>query len=128
MASAPACNAQQLGREELNMVAVSRGKIIKRTWTWQGHKRVAYVFDVTADGRRVRKQYASKQEAQDALDKFREETKNPKPVVVEPVAVPMLGQVFEKFLAQKSRKKTAREFERVDEDLKAAFGAETRTN
>jgi hypothetical protein len=41
------------------MVAVFRGKIVKRTWRWQGHKRVAYIFDVTVDGRRVRKQYPS---------------------------------------------------------------------
>jgi integrase len=33
--------------------------------------------------------------------------------------------VFEKFLAQKSRKKTAHEFERVAAHLKLAFGAET---
>jgi hypothetical protein len=51
---------------------------------------VAYVFDVMVDGRRVRKQYAGKQEAQDELDKFRDEAKNPKPVIVEPTPAPTL--------------------------------------
>jgi hypothetical protein len=77
------------------------------------------------DGRRVRRRFASTQEAQEELDKFRDETKNPKPVVVEPAPAPTLGQVFEKFLAQKSRKKTAHEFERVAAHLKQAFGLAT---
>ena len=60
------------------MAWISRGKIVKRTWKWKGQKRVAYVFDVMVDGRRVRKQYAGKQEAQDELDKFRDEAKKNK--------------------------------------------------
>ncbi len=49
------------------MINVSRGKIVKRTWTWQGHKRVAYLFDVQVDGRRSRKQYQNRAEALAAL-------------------------------------------------------------
>jgi integrase len=107
------------------MARISRGKIVKRMWKWKGQKRVAYVFDVMVDGRRVRKQYAGKQEAQDELDKFRDEAKNPKPATVEPTPAPTLAEAFAKFLALKSNKKTAREFLRVAEDLKAAFGADT---
>jgi hypothetical protein len=36
-----------------------------------------------------------------------------------------LAEAFAKFLALKSNKKTAREFQRVAEHLKAAFGADT---
>ena len=68
---------------------------------------MAYIFDVTVNGQRVRKQYASKQEAEDELDKFRDETKHPKPVVVVAPPVPTLGEAFEKFLALKTHKKTA---------------------
>jgi integrase len=107
------------------MIQISRGKIVKRTWQWKGQKRAAYIFDVMVDGRRVRKQYASKQEAQDELDAFRDEAKNPKPAVVEAPPVPALAEAFKKFLALKSNKKTAHEFERVAKHLKAAFGAET---
>jgi integrase len=106
------------------VIQISRGKIVKRTWQWKGQKRVAYIFDVMVDGRRVRKQYASKQEAQDELDAFRDETKNPKPAAVEAPPVPMLAETFKKFLALKSHKKTAGEFQRVAEHLKAAFGAD----
>ena len=107
------------------MVQISRGKIVKRTWKWKGKKREAYIFDVMVDGQRVRKQYASKQEAQEELDKFRDEKKNPKPVVVEPPPVPTLGEAFTKFLALKSNRKTAHEFTRVAEHLKTAFGIDT---
>jgi integrase len=108
------------------MAQISRGKIVKRAWKWNGQKRVAYVFDVMVDGRRVRKQYAGKQEAQDELDKFRDEAKNPKPAIVEPTPAPTLAEAFAKFLALKSNKKTAHEFQRVAEHLKSAFGADTR--
>ena len=108
------------------MAQISRGKILKRTWKWNGQKRVAYVFDVMVDGRRVRQQYAGKQEAQDELDKFRDEAKNPKPAILEPTPAPTLAEAFAKFLALKSNKKTAHEFQRVAEHLKSAFGADTR--
>jgi integrase len=108
------------------MAQISRGKIVKRTWKWNGQKRVAYVFDVMVDGRRVRKQYPGKQEAQDELDKFRDEAKNPTPAIVEPTPAPTLAEAFAKFLALKSNKKTAHEFQRVAEHLKSAFGADTR--
>jgi integrase len=113
-------------REEQLMAQNSRGKIVKRTWKWKGQKRVAYVFDVMVDGRRVRKQYAGKQEAQDELDRFRDEAKNPKPAIVEPTPAPTLAEAFAKFLALKSNKRTARQFHRVAEHLKSAFGADTR--
>jgi hypothetical protein len=108
------------------MAQISRGKIVKRTWKWNGQKRVAYVFDVMVDGRRVRKQYPGKQEAQDELDKFRDAAKNPTPAIVEPTPAPTLAEAFAKFLALKSNKKTAHEFQRVAEHLKSAFGADTR--
>src|SRR5215813_13046200 len=109
------------------MTRVSRGKVKKRMWTWQGKKRTAWYFDVVSNGGRVRRQYASQTEAETELENFRDEQKNPKSVepleaTPEPVT---LAQAFDRFLALKARKPTANEFRRVAEHLKAAFGAET---
>ena len=103
------------------MVAVSRGKIIKRTWTWQGHKRVAYVFDVIVDGVRERKQFPTRAEAQAALDARREEAKNPRPEI----PTLGLGEALTQFLALKARKPSVRQYRRIAEHLKGVFGADT---
>src|SRR5438034_7962986 len=47
-------------------VTVSRGKVTRRTWVYHGHKRTAYVYDVQVTGRRVRRQYPTRAEAQTA--------------------------------------------------------------
>jgi len=60
------------------MATVSRGKVKKRMWTWQGKKRTAWYFDVISNGERVRRQYSSQTEAETELDAFREEQRNPK--------------------------------------------------
>jgi hypothetical protein len=105
------------------MVDISRGKIVKRTWRWQGKKRVAYLFDVAVDGRRVRKQYASKQEAKEALDAFREDAKQP-PV---PAAAPGItfAQAIEEYVKAKARKKSLAHDKLYLGELQAALGADT---
>jgi len=109
------------------MTRVSRGKVKKRTWTWQGKKRTAWYFDVISNGDRVRRQYASQTEAETELENFRDEKKNPKPVeIVKATPEPLtLAKAFDDFLALKARKPTAHEFRRVAEHLKSAFGAQT---
>jgi integrase len=104
---------------------IDHGKIVKRTWKWNGKRRVAYLFDIEVDGKRVRHQFSSKQEAKDELDKFRDGIKNPKPVVAALAAPVTFGSLVDKFLAQKSRAKTADEFERVAKILKLEFGADS---
>lgn len=108
------------------MTRVSRGEVKKRTWMWKGKRRTAYYFDVTANGQRVRQQYASQTEAETALDEFREERRHPKPAAstkAEPTLT--LGQAVERYLAAKARKRTVAEDKRQFERLKAVFGAET---
>ena len=125
------------------MTRVSRGEVKKRTWVYceqhrsaklcresgcrEGKKRSAYYFDVTVNGQRVRRQYASQTQAETELESFRDEQRNPKPVeTVKPVPEPLtLAKAFDDFLALKARKPTAHEFRRVAEHLKVAFGAET---
>jgi integrase len=106
------------------MTRVSRGKVKKRTWTWEGRKRTAYYFDVAVNGERERRQYPSQTEAETELDKFREEQRNPKPVetIEAAPALLTLAQAFDKFLALKARRPTAHEFRRIAEHLKGAFG------
>jgi len=105
------------------MVNVSRGKIVKRTWRWQGHKRTAYIFDVMVDGQRTRKQYPTKPEAQEALDAFRDEAKQP-PV---PATAPSItfAQAVEEYVKAKARKKSLAHDKLYLGELQAALGADT---
>ena len=109
------------------MTRVSRGKIKKRTWTWQGKKRTAWYFDVISNGDRIRRQYASQTEAETELDNFRNEQKNPKLLEdIKPRKPGLtLAQAIERYLAAKARKRTLAEDKRQLEALKAVFGAET---
>jgi integrase len=109
------------------MTRVSRGRVKKRTWTWQGKKRTAWYFDVIFNGDRIRRQYASQTEAETELDNFRNARKNPKIVedIKPPKLVLTLAQAIERYLAAKARKRTLAEDKRQLETLKAVFGAET---
>lgn len=57
--------------------------IRKRTWKYQGRKRAAYeyslVYDEDGQKKRVRRQFPTRAEAQEALDAFKEELKQPRP-------------------------------------------------
>jgi Arm DNA-binding domain len=77
------------------------------------------------EGKQIRRQgWDSKAEAQDALDEFKEELKNPKPVVeVKPDLT--LAQAFERYFDAKARKRSLVEDRRQSEHLKAVFGADT---
>jgi integrase len=103
------------------VTAVSRGKIVKRTWKWDGQKRVAYCFDVAVNGKRTRRQYPTRAEAQAALDQFRAEarsTKAGRPVL-------SFGEAVTRYVASKARRKALPEVARILEGLKGAFGADT---
>lgn len=103
------------------MTQVSRGKITKRTWRWQGRKRIAYALDVVVNGERTRRQYPSRAEAQEELDKFREEAR------VKRTDRPVLSfsDAITRYLASKARRKSLPEVTRILESFKAAFGADT---
>jgi integrase len=100
---------------------VSAGKITKRTWTWEGKRRTAYRFDVTVDGKRSKRQFATKQEAEDALDAFKAEARAPKAEA--PVTI-SLGAAFEKYFPEQT-KRTLAEDRRIAKHLLAEFGEDT---
>ena len=84
------------------IVTVSRGRVTRRAWIYQGRKQTAFVFDVQACGRRVRRQYPTRAEAQAALDRFREEAANPTPAARRLT----LGEAVALYLEAKSRKRS----------------------
>jgi integrase len=107
---------------------IPAGEVSKRTWVYQGKKHSGYGYSLTViedDGarRRYRKQFATRAEAQTALDAKREELRNAKPKA--DVAAITLGQALERLLELKSRKRALREYEWIAEHLKTALGAET---
>jgi integrase len=126
------------------MTRVSQGEIGKRTWTYcdehrstscarklgctKGRKRTAFYFDVTVNGKRKREQYPTRPEAETALDAFRDEQRNPKPIEP-PVETPResltLGEAFTRYFATKVRKRSLEQDRLVSKHLLAAFGANT---
>ena len=121
---------------------IPHGKVTKRTWRTcpehgtaarrckvagcrEGKKRIAFLFDIEVDGVRKRQQFSSRQEARDALESYKDELRHPKPAVVEPAPVRTFGAVVEAFLKQRTRRKTASEFERIARHLLGAFGKDT---
>jgi integrase len=119
------------------MIKITRGEVRKREWfTCDEHgrpskrccrssaKREAWGWTVSVDGKQVRRQgYASETEAQDALDAFRSETLAP-PVEQKPTMT--LSDAIDRFIAEKSRKKSTAEAARVLRRVwLPAFGAET---
>jgi integrase len=102
-------------------MTISRGKIIKRTWRWNGVKRVAYYFDVIVEGKRTRKQFPNRVEAQEALDQFREDARTRKPAL----ATLTFAEGVERYLKAKARRKSVGEQQRVLAAFAAYFGAET---
>src|SRR3989442_137724 len=115
-------STHQTGRRSRGLpVTVSRGRVTKRAWVHQGHKRTAYVFDIAANGQRVRRQYPTRAEAQAALDAFKEELKNPKPAT----STLTLGDAVERYLQAKSRKRSLASDKAFLNWFKDYFGAET---
>jgi len=96
--------------------------IRKRTWTYAGRKRTAYEFSIVHEGKLSRKQFPTRAEAQDELDKFKDDLKRPAPVEVPTLT---LEAASRRYLAAKSRKRSLTEDERMLEHLKDHFGKDT---
>src|SRR5262249_20904152 len=110
---------------------IPSGEVSKRSWVYEGRKRSAYGYSLTVieeDGtrRRYRKQFATRAEAQDALDALREELRNPEPKT-EPTPALTLGEAADRYLATKTIRGHTRSAEerRTIEHLKAEFGKDT---
>ena len=58
----------------------------KRTWRYDGRKRTAYEFSIVHEGKHTRKQFETRAEAQDELDKFKEDLKRPEGPGLDPDA------------------------------------------
>jgi integrase len=97
--------------------------IRKRTWVHNDRKRSAYEFTLYANGKRVRRQFPTRAEAQAALDAFRDELKNPKPIA----ATLTLGTAIDRVLELKARSasSTQRDYARIGRHLKDEFGTDT---
>lgn len=104
---------------------MSQGEIRKRVWFYKGRRREAWGYTVVIDGKRVRRQgFSSRAEAQDALD----ELKRPGTRASAPPSTITLGEAFQRYFQQKSRKRSLKEDERIAKHLKAEFGAKTPLN
>jgi integrase len=109
-----------------DVTLVSRGSIRKRKWVYQGQKRSAYEFNIVVerDGvkKRTRRVFLTRAEATEALDVFREETKNPVTPAPASAASITLAEAFERYFKAKARKRSLREDQRIAKHLKAEFG------
>src|SRR5881397_1297228 len=107
------------------MIAMSTGKVRKRTWGYcpacekaigkkalarggrcpscagKVTKRTAYEYSILVDGKRQRKQFPTQAEALDALDALKEETKRPKAPEAPKLT---LAEALTSVLALKSRR------------------------
>ena len=94
--------------------------IRKRTWVHNDRKRSAYEFTLYANGKRVRRQFPSRAEAQAALGAFRDDLKKPKPSTL------TLGAAIDRVLELKARaaSSTRRDYARIGRHLKDEFGAD----
>jgi integrase len=103
-------------------VTISRGKISRRTWRWQGRKRTAFGFDIMVDDKRTRRQFPTRAEAQEALDQFREEARRPAAPKAHTIT---FSEAATRYLAIKARAKSLPEVTRTVGALVQAFGSET---
>jgi integrase len=108
---------------------VTRGNVLKRTWTYEGRERTAWGYTFRVDKAQHRRQgFGSRAEAQDALDAAREAILHPAPVMVEsvPVAPGMtFGEACDRYLKAKARKRSLAEDTRIVKHLKAELGEQT---
>src|SRR3989442_14108160 len=105
------------------MIRVHDGRISKRTWTYEGKKHCAYGYSLTVDEggkrRRYRKQFATRAEAQGALDAFKDDLKQPK------LRAMSLGEAITLYLEAKARKRSLAEDDRVLTTFRDLWGADT---
>ena len=99
----------------------SVGKYVKKR---DGRRFASWGFSVNVDGKQVRRQgWASRAEAQEALDQFKDETANPKPPALPSMT---FGEAIERYLTAKARKKSIEGDRGHLSRFRAAFGADTR--
>jgi integrase len=104
-------------------MVIKGGKVRRRTWKFEGKRRESWGWTLEVNGRQVRKQgWESKAEAEDALDAYREELKNPPaPARVELT----LAEAFERYFEAKARKRSLFADRQLSKQLTAEFGGDT---
>lgn len=100
------------------------GKVRRYIWTHGGKRHESWGWTLsTAPGKQLRRQgWKSKAEAQEALDAYKAELKNPTPVAKIELT---LAQAFEQYFRTKSRKRSLPEDQRLSEHLLLEFGKDT---
>src|SRR5262245_47175486 len=94
-------------------VPVRGGSVKRRVWEHGGHRREAWGFSIMVNGKQVRRSgWATKAEASDALDAFKEELANPKPVATAPAPAQLtFGDACDRYLGTRSSRGKARSYE-----------------
>jgi len=98
---------------------MSSGTITKRTWVHKGRTHMAYQFSIAVNGKQVRRQFATKAEAQTELDKFKNTLKRP---ALKPMT---LHEAIELYLRTKAEKRSLSGDRRALKVFEQAWGAET---
>jgi len=103
---------------------MSRGKVRQFTWTYEGQTKKAWGFTVTLNGKRARRAgFGSRAEATEALDLLLHPAPTAAPApVVETIS---LKAAFERYEAQKARKRSLVADQRNAKCLMAVFGEDT---
>jgi integrase len=104
---------------EEDVCIMSSGTIHKRTWVHDGRTHTAYQFSIAVNGKQVRRQFATKAEAQIELDKFKDTLKRP---TLKPMT---LHEAIELYLKTKAEKRSLSGDRRALRVFEAAWGAET---
>src|SRR5262249_33594924 len=98
---------------------MSAGTIHKRKWVHDGRTQTAYQFSIAVNGKQVRRQFATKAEAQTELDKFKDGLKRP---ALKPMT---LGQAVELYVRTKASKRSIAGDQRALKVFMEVWGAET---
>jgi integrase len=104
---------------------VTRGGVSKREWAYEGKRRSTWQYSFKLDGQQIRRQgFLSRAEAQEALEKAREQALRPEAPRPVPVAM-TFGQAVVRYLAAKVRKRSLEDDRRIARHLEAVFGKDT---
>jgi hypothetical protein len=92
---------------------MSQGEVRKRIWSHNGKRKEAYQFTVTIDGKRTRRQFGSRAEAQEKLDKLKHPAATP--AVIASIT---LGGAFDRYFKTKARKRSLAVDQRIAKHLR----------
>ena len=105
---------------------ISSGKVRRFVWTHEGKRRESWGYTVDVAGRQVRRQgWNSKFEAQDALDAYKVELRNPQSAAASPAPSMTFAEAVERYAKAQARRKSIVNVKRHLNAMKLHFGADT---